>query len=184
MSYDFSQTKTNKETILDWLRNEYKAIQTGRATPAVLDGIAIDLYGARTPIAHTGSITIEDPRTLRVTPWDKSVVGAVEKAINEADIGLSVASDSDGLRVHFPSLTTETRAKLVKVLKDRLEDARIRVRSLREDVNKDIDKRSKDGEYGEDEKKRYRDEMQKIVDAANQELEEVFNKKEHEIMGE
>lgn len=184
MSYDFSSTKTNKETILEWLRNEYKAIQTGRATPAVLDGIAIDMYGARTLIAHTGSITIEDPRTLRVTPWDKSVLGAVEKAINEADIGLSVAADSDGLRVHFPSLTTETRTKLVKVLKDRLEDARIRVRSLREDTNKDIDKRSKDGEYGEDEKKRYRDDMQKIVDTANQELEEIFAKKEHEIMGE
>jgi ribosome recycling factor len=184
MSYDFSSTKTNREAILEWLRNEYKAIQTGRATPAVLDGIAIDMYGARTLIAHTGSITIEDPRTLRVTPWDKSVVSAVEKAINEADIGVSVASDSDGLRVHFPSLTTETRTKLVKILKDRLEDARVRVRSLREDVNKDIDKRSKDGEYGEDEKKRYRDEMQKMVDEANAELESIFNKKEVEVMGE
>lgn len=184
MSYDFSSTKTNRETILEWLRNEYKAIQTGRATPAVLDGIAIDMYGARTLIAHTGSITIEDPRTLRVTPWDKSVVSAVEKAINEADIGVSVASDSDGLRVHFPSLTTETRTKLVKILKDRLEDARVRVRSLREDVNKDIDKRSKDGEYGDDEKKRYRDEMQKMVDEANAELESIFNKKEVEVMGE
>ncbi len=184
MSYDFSSTKVSKEGILEWLRNEYKAIQTGRATPAVLDGIAIDMYGARTLIAHTGSITIEDPRTLRVTPWDKSVVGAVEKAINEADIGLSVASDSDGLRIHFPSLTTETRAKLVKILKDRLEDARVRVRSLREDINKDIDKRSKDGEYGEDEKKRYREEMQKIVDEANNELEAIFTKKETEVMGE
>lgn len=184
MSYDFSPTKTSKEAILEWLRNEYKAIQTGRATPAVLDGIAIELYGARTLIAHTGSITIEDPRTLRVTPWDRSVVGAVEKAINEADIGLSVASDSEGLRVHFPSLTTETRAKLVKILKDRLEDARVRVRSLREDVNKDIDRRAKEGEYGEDEKKRYRDEMQKIVDTANLELEDIFSKKEQEVMGE
>ncbi|MBP6888166.1 MAG: ribosome recycling factor [Candidatus Pacebacteria bacterium] len=184
MAYDFSPTKGNKEVILEWLKHEYKAIQTGRATPAVLDGIAIDMYGARTLIAHTGSITIEDPRTLRVTPWDKSVVSAVEKAINEADIGLSVASDSEGIRVHFPSLTTETRTKLVKILKDRLEDARVRVRSLREDINKDIDKRNKDGEYGEDEKKRYRDEMQKIVDIANQELEDIFAKKEQEVMGE
>lgn len=184
MAYDFSETKQNKETILDWLKNEYKAIQTGRATPAVLDGISIELYGARTLITHTGSVTIEDPRTLRVTPWDKSVLGAVEKAINEADIGLSVASDSEGLRVHFPSLTTETRAKLVKILKDRLEDARVRVRALREDINKDIDKRSKEGEYGEDDKKRYRDEMQRIVDEANTELEGIFHKKELEVMGE
>jgi ribosome recycling factor len=184
MSYDFSPTKINKETILDWLRNEYKAIQTGRATPIVLDGISIEMYGARTLIAHTGSVTIEDPRTLRVTPWDKSVVGAVEKAINDANIGLSVASDSEGLRVHFPSLTTETRTKLVKILKERLEDSRVRVRSLREDVNKDIDKRAKEGEYGEDEKKRYRDELQKLVDIGNQELEEIFTKKEQEVMGE
>lgn len=184
MVYDFSSTKISKDGIIDWLKNEFKSIQTGRATPAVLDSIAIDMYGTRTLVAHTGSITIEDPRTLRVTPWDKSVVSAVEKAINEADIGLSVVSDSDGLRVHFPSLTTETRAKLVKVLKDRLEDARIRVRQLREDVNKDIDKRAKEGEFGEDEKKRYRDEMQKIVDDANQEFESIFSKKELEVMGE
>lgn len=184
MAYDFSQVKTNKQAIVEWLRNELKAIQTGRATPVVLDNISIELYGARTLIAHTGSITIEDPRTLRVAPWDKSVVSAIEKAINEADIGLSVVSDSDGLRVCFPSLTTETRARLVKVLKDKLEDARVRVRSLREDVNKDIDKRNKDGEYGEDDKRRYRDEMQKIVDEANEELENVFAKKEQEIMGE
>jgi ribosome recycling factor len=108
----------------------------------------------------------------------------MEKAINDADLGLSVSSDSDGLRVHFPSLTTETRQKLVKLLKDRLEDARVRVRSLREDINKAIDAEAKEGLYGEDEQRRYREEMQKIVDQANQELEDLFQKKEKEVMGE
>ena len=176
MAYDFSKVNEQKAGIIDWLKNEYRSIQTGRATPSVLDLVHIDMYGARTQIAHAGSVTIEDPRTLRVAPWDKSVIGAMEKAINDADLGLSVSSDAEGLRVNFPSLTTETRAKLVKLLKDRLEDARVRVRSLREETNKDIDAREKAGEYGEDDKRKNRDDMQEIVNKANQELEELFEK--------
>ncbi len=184
MAYNFADVKQKKSDILEWLANEYRSIQTGRATPQVLDLVHIDLYGARTPIAHTGSINIEDPRTLRVAPWDKSVIGQMEKAINEADLGLSVSSDDQGLRVHFPALTTETRQKLVKILKERLEDARVRVRALREETNKDIDAQAKEGNYGEDDRVRFRDEMQSIVDAANGELEALFDKKEKEVMGE
>ncbi len=184
MAYDFSTVLTQTGTITDWLKSEYKTIQTGRATPQVLDLVHIDMYGSRTPIAHAGSITIEDPRTIRVAPWDKSVIGHMEKAINDADLGLSVSSDAEGLRVHFPSLTTETRGKLVKLLKDRLEDARVRVRALREETNKAIDAKAKEGEYGEDDQRKYREDMQKIVDTANQELEELFQKKEKEVMGE
>jgi ribosome recycling factor len=184
MAYDFTGAKAHKETIIDWLKSEYRSVQTGRATPQVLDLVHIDLYGARTQVAHAASVTIEDPRTIRVSPWDKSAVSLIERAINEADLGLSVASDTEGLRVHFPSLTTETRGKLVKLLKDRLEDARVRVRALREEVNKDIDGRGKDGEYGEDDQRKYREEMQKLVGEANQELEALFEKKEAEVMGE
>lgn len=184
MSYDFSQVITQKSTITDWLKSEYRSISTGRATPQVLDLVHIDMYGSRTQLAHAAGITIEDPRTIRVAPWDKSIIGAMEKAINDADLGLSVSSDGEGLRVHFPSLTTETRTKLVKLLKDRLEDARIRVRALREEVNKVIDAEAKEGAYGEDDQRKYRDEMQKIVAAANQELEDLFQKKEKEVMGE
>lgn len=184
MAYDFSTADKQKVVITDWLKSEYKSIQTGRATPQVLDLVSIDMYGSRTPVAHVGSITIEDPKTIRVAPWDKSVIGALERAINEADLGVSVSSDSDGLRVHFPALTGETRVKLVKLLKDRLEDARVRVRALREDVNKDIDAREKAGEYGEDDKRKYRDDMQKKVDTANAELEAIFQAKEKEVMGE
>lgn len=184
MAYNFSEAEKKKKDIIEWLSSEYRSIQTGRATPQVLDLVHIDMYGSRTPLAHTGSITIEDPRTLRVSPWDKTIIGQMEKAINEADLGLSVSSDDQGLRVHFPSLTTETRQKLVKLLKDRLEEARIRIRGMREDANKDIDARAKEGEYGEDERTRYRDDMQKIVDGANADLEALFEKKEKEVMGE
>lgn len=184
MAYDFSQAKNKKQEILEWLAGEYRSIQTGRATPQVLDLVHIDMYGARTPVAHAASITIEDPRTVRVSPWDKTIIRDIEKAINDADLGLSVSSDDAGLRVNFPTLTTETRQKMVKLLKDRLEDARVRVRSLREDVNKDIDAKAKAGEYGEDERLRYREELQKIVDLGNAEFEGLFEKKEKEVMGE
>lgn len=184
MAYNFSKAQAQKDTILEWLRGEYRSIQTGRATPQVLDHVYIDLYGAKTPLAHASSINIEDPRTIRVAPWDKSLISVMEKAINDADLGLSVSSDGDGLRVHFPALTTETRQKLTKLLKDRLEDARVKVRVLREETNKDIDAKKKDGEYGEDEQHRYRDDMQKIVDETNAKLEELFEGKEKEVMGE
>lgn len=184
MAYDFSSTLSQKASIIEWLKSEYRSIQTGRATPQVLDLVSIDMYGSRTPLAHAGSVTIEDPRTIRVAPWDKSVIGQMEKAINDADLGLSVSSDAEGLRVHFPSLTTETRTKLVKLLKDRLEDARVKIRSVREDTNKAIDKDAKEGLFGEDDKRMYRDDLQKIVDTTNQELEDLFVKKEKEVMGE
>jgi ribosome recycling factor len=183
MAYNFSDVEKKKNEIVEWLSSEYRSIQTGRASPQVLDLVHVDLYGVRTPIAHTGSITIEDARTLRVSPWDKTAIGQMEKSINEASLGLSVASDDQGLRVHFPALTTETRQRLVKLLKERLEEARIRVRSLREEVNKDIDVRGKDGEYGEDDRLRYREDLQKLVDAVNAELESNFEKKEKEVMG-
>ncbi len=183
MSYNFNEAEKKKADILEWLAGEYRSIQTGRATPQVLDLVHINMYGSRTQIAHASAITIEDPRTIRVSPWDKNIIRDIEKAINDADLGLSVSSDDAGLRVHFPMLTTETRQKLVKLLKDRLEDARVRVRSLREESNKDIDARAKIGEYGEDEQHRYREEMQKIIDLANAEFEALFEKKEKEVMG-
>ena len=184
MSYSFTKVEEEKLKIAEWLQAEFRSIQTGRATPQVLDLVHIDMYGSRTKIAHTGSIHIEDPKTIRVVPYDKGILGDMERAINEANLGLSVSSDAEGLRVHFPALTTESRGKLVKILKERLEEARIKIRGLREETNKDIDARGKEGEYGEDERTKYREEMQKITDSANAELESLFAKKEHEVMGE
>jgi ribosome recycling factor len=183
MAYNFSETNKNIDGAIEWLKGELRSIQTGRATPQVLDLVHIDMYGTRTAIAHAGSVHIEDPRTLRVAPWDKSIIGDMERAINDAQLGLSVSSDDQGLRVHFPALTTETREKLVKLLKDRLEDARVKVRAVREEANKEIDAKAKEGEYGEDDRMRYRAELQKLIDQANAELEELFSKKEKEILG-
>ncbi|MEN9852415.1 MAG: hypothetical protein RI996_358 [Candidatus Parcubacteria bacterium] len=180
--YDFTHTKNNITGITEWLSTEYKSISTGRATPSVLDSISLMAYGARTPIAHIASISIEDARTLRVAPWDKSQVKEVEKAITEEDLGLSVSSDDSGIRVFFPQLTTETRARLVKVLKEKLEEARVRVRSVRESTLKEIDAQEKEGGMSEDEKFRLKEELQKMVTEANNALEHIFEKKEQDTM--
>lgn len=176
MAYNTQNFKTELKKIEEWLSKELSQVQTGRATPIVLDGISIESYGSRTALKNVASITVEDPKTLRIAPWDKTQIRAIEQAIQESNIGLSVLSDSDGVRAIFPMLTTETRGKLVKVLKEKLEDARISVRKMRGD---EIDTTAG---LPEDEKKRAKDEIQKVVDEANKNLEAIFDKKENEVM--
>ncbi len=159
------------------MSKEYTQLNTGRASPMVLDGIAVEVYGAFQPIKNVASVSIEDPKTLRVSPWDKSQVKAIEKAIMASNIGLSVATDESGLRVIFPQLTTETRQNLVKILKGKLEEARITVRKEREKVMDDINALT------EDEKFKGKEDLQKIVDETNRNLEAIFEKKEKEVMG-
>ncbi len=184
MSYNFSNFDTKIESATEWLGGEFRAVQTGRATPMVLDNINIEVYGSWMNISHVAAINLEDAKTLRVSPYDKSVIRDLEKAVNDADLGLSVSSDSDGLRIHFPLLTTERRLQYVKIIKDRLEEARIRVRGAREEAKREIEDMAKAGDFGEDEKKRYIDTLQTKVDAANSALEAQFNHKEKEVMGE
>jgi ribosome recycling factor len=183
MSYNFTNFDTKIEAATDWLAGEFRAVQTGRATPMVLDNINVEAYGSWMNISHVAAISIEDAKTLRVSPYDKSVIRDVEKAVNEADLGLSVSSDSDGLRINFPMLTTERRVQYVKIIKDRLEEGRIRVRAAREEAKREIEDGAKAGEYGEDEKKRYMDSLQAKVDTANNMLESQFANKEKEVMG-
>lgn len=182
MTYDFKDFKQSIKNIEDWLRAEYAGIRTGRATPALLDSVTVEAYGAMMPINQVASISVEDTRMMRVTPWDMSLAKAVEKAIILADLGLSLAIDDRGVRVMFPDLTSERRTGLVKLAKQKLEDARITLRGEREKVIKDIEKKEKDGEMNEDEKFRYKNELQKLIDDAGKSLEELLAKKEKEIM--
>jgi len=149
----------------------------------VLDSISVESYGARQPIKNVASISIEDPKTLRIAPWDKNQIKSIEKAILIADLGLSVATDDAGIRVIFPQLTAETRQKLVKVLKEKLEETRITVRRERGNVWDEIQRMEKEGEMNEDEKGRSKDELQKVVDEVNNNLEAIFEKKEKEVIG-
>ena len=174
--YNTTNFKGQLKKVEEWLQKEYSQVHTGRATPMVLDSVMVDSYGAKMPIKNVASVTVEDPKTLRVVPWDKSQIKEIEKSVNASNLGLSVASDSDGVRVIFPMLTTENKEKLVKVLKDKLEDARISVRKERQDEMNKLDDLSKD------ETKRGKDEIQKCVDETNKNLEGIFDKKEKEVM--
>ncbi len=176
MSYNTQNFKTELKKVEEWLSKELSQVQTGRATPIVLDSITIESYGSRMQLKNVASITVEDPKTLRIAPWDKTQIRGIEQAIQEANIGLSVLSDSDGVRAIFPMLTTETRAKLVKVLKEKLEDARISVRKIRgEEIDSIAD-------LPEDDQRRAKEDIQKVVDEVNLNLESIFDKKENEVM--
>lgn len=181
MAYDFKDLKAGIKSTEEWLRSEFSGIRTGRATPALLDSVMVEAYGSLMPINQVGSISVEDARMMRVSPWDMSLAKAVEKAIMLADLGLSLAVDDKGVRIMFPDLTADRRTSLIKLAKQKLEDARITLRGEREKTIKDIEKREKDGEIGEDEKFRLKTELQKYIDEAGVALEALFVKKEKEI---
>jgi ribosome recycling factor len=169
------------KAIGDWLQQEYATIRTGQSTPALLDGIKVESYGSHMALNQVGSIGVEDARTLRVSVWDSSLVKAIEAAIRDADLGVSVVTDSSGLRVIFPELTGDRRVQLVKLAKSKLEEARVSVRSARDEAMKAIDKQEKDGEISEDDKFAQKESVQKKVDEINRTLEALYDKKEVEI---
>src|SRR3989338_4185090 len=183
MQYNFSNFRTEIKKVGEFLGKEYSQLNIGRASPMVLDGVSVETYGSRVPLKNVSSVSIEDPKTIRIVPFDKNQIKDIEKAINASNLGLSVATDDMGIRVIFPQLTTETRQNLVKVLKDKLEEQRITVRRERERVWQDVEVKHKEGKLTDDEKFRAKEELQKIIDEANRNLEAHFEKKEKEVMG-
>ena len=183
MQYNFSNFKTELKKVQDFLGKEYSQLNIGRASPMVLDGVSVESYGSYVPLKNVANISIEDPKTLRIAPWDKSQIKEIEKAIQSSNLGLSVATDDLGIRVIFPQLTTETRQTLVKVLKEKLEEQRITVRRERENILEDIEAQKKESKMTEDEMFRAKEELQKIINEVNGNLEASFEKKEREVMG-
>lgn len=175
------QIKTRLAEVITWLEKEFAGIRSGQASPQLLDTIKVESYGALVPLQQVGSINVEDARTLRVSVWDAGTVSAVEQAIRDSELGVSVVTDSSGLRVIFPELTTERRQQLMKLAKSKLEDARISVRSLRDETMKDIEKEQKDGNISEDEKFSQKESVQDQVEAVNKKLETLFQQKESEL---
>lgn len=173
--------ETRSKAVVDWLGNEYAAIRTGQASPALLDGVKVESYGALVPLNQVGSISSEDARTLRISLWDASQIKAVESAIRDADLGVSVVTDSTGLRAIFPELTSERRTQLMKLAKAKLEDGRVSVRGLRDEFMKDLDKQEKAGDITEDDKFNEKERIQKLVEETNKKLEHLYAQKEAEI---
>lgn len=176
-----TEIKQKTQETTDWLQKEYASIRTGQASPALLDGVKVESYGTMMPLNQVGSVGVEDARTLRLSLWDSSQVATVEQAIRDADLGVSVVTDSSGVRVIFPELTIERREQLLKLAKSKLEDARIAIRAIRDEAMKQIDKTEKAGDISEDEKFTQKESVQTTIDAANKELENLFNQKEQEL---
>ena len=181
MVYNFSQFKQKTTEISEWLSREFSGIRTGRATPAILDGVMVEAYNSQMPINQVATITTEGARMIRIAPWDATLTKAVEKAIISSGLGLSATVDGNGLRVVFPELTADRRTALLKIAKQKLEDAKATLRSEREKILKDIDAQEKSGTMSEDEKFRLKADLQKMVDESGQKLTEIFEKKEKEI---
>ena len=181
MAYDFSKLKDEIKGTEEWLTRELSGVRTGRATPTLLDGIKAEAYGTRSPLKDIASIAVEDARTLRVVPWDKELTKPIEKAIVEADLGIGVSTDDQGLRVSFPELTSERRVQLNKIAADKTEQAKVTLRGHRTDAIKSLDAAEKEGGMGKDEVARMKVEIQKLIDAGNEMLAQHLAKKEQEI---
>jgi len=163
-------------------RNEFATVRTGRASPHLLDRLDIDYYGTRTPLRQLSSIAAPEGRLLTVTPYDKSAIKAIEKAIMESDLGLTPNSDGTMIRLQIPELTEERRKELVKVAHKYAEQQRIAVRNVRRDANDDLRAAEKAHVIAQDEEKRMETEVQKLTDEAIKRVDEALKTKEQEIM--
>jgi len=163
-------------------RNELKKLRTGRAHPSLLDHVRVEYYGNEVPLSQAANIGMEDSRTLTVTPWDKSMVQAIEKAIMKSDLGLMPNTAGTVIRVPMPPLTEERRRDLTKVVKHEAENARVAVRNVRRDVMNELKDMLKEKMLSQDEDRRAQDEIQKLTDKHVAEIEQVLAEKEKELM--
>ena len=166
----------------DGLNHELAAIRTGRASPALLDHIRVDYYGSPTPVPQLAAVSTPEPRLIVIQPWDRSVMGAVEKAILKSDLGITPTNDGKVIRLAIPPLTEERRKDLVKMLHRRVEEGRVAVRNCRRDALEQIKKLERDKKISEDESRRGQERLQKHTDAVMAEIDRVGHRKEQEVL--
>jgi ribosome recycling factor len=167
---------------IDSFKNHLNKVRTGRAHPSLLDNVTVEYYGMDTPLNQVGNVSVPDARTLAITVFDKSMVGAVEKAILKSDLGLNPSSNGTLIRIPLPPLTEERRKDLVKVVRGEGENAKIAIRNIRRDANSDIKALLKNKEISEDEQRQAEDEIQKITDTFIKQVDEILASKEAELM--
>ncbi|MEA2715531.1 MAG: ribosome recycling factor [Candidatus Parcubacteria bacterium] len=182
MAYDFNPYKKQLAGVEEWLKREFMQVRTGQASPSVLDSVRVEIYGAPLAIKELGAVTIEGARTLRIAPWDKSQAKDIEKAISVANLGVSVMTDDQGLRVIFPELTADRRRVIAKQAKDRLEEAKKQIRQHLDAVINDIQAKEKAGGYCKDDIFRLKNETQKYTDEEVKKIDGLYEKKEKEIL--
>ncbi|MEP0861605.1 MAG: ribosome recycling factor [Ignavibacterium sp.] len=174
--------KNRMDKTLETLRAELAKVRTGKATTALLDGIKVDYYGNLSPLNQVGNLTVLDAHTLSITPWDKSMVPVIEKAILEANLGFNPVSDGTNIKIPVPPLTEERRKDFVKIVKKFGEDAKIAIRNVRRDANEHLKKEQKDKKMSEDELKIAEEEVQKLTDQHIKMIDDLLKHKEKEIM--
>lgn len=163
-------------------KNELMHIRAGRANPRLLDGIKIDYYGTMSSLNQVGNLSSPEPRLLVISPWDASLIPAIEKAILASDLGITPNNDGKVIRLVFPELTQERRKELVKVIKKKSEEAKVAIRSIRRDANESIKKSQKDSEITEDDQSLLEDKIQKLTDKCIKLIDELTSEKEKEIL--
>ncbi|GAB4393007.1 MAG: ribosome recycling factor [Gammaproteobacteria bacterium] len=176
------QAEQRMEKSIHALQGELAKLRTGRAHASLLDHITVDYYGNETPLHQVASVSVSDPRTLLVTPWEKAMVPAVEKAILNSDLGLNPATAGQAIRVPMPPLTEERRRDLIRVVKQEAENARIAIRNIRRDANNHFKELLKDKTITEDDERRGQDEIQKLTDKFIAQIEKQIAVKEADLM--
>ena len=167
---------------IEALKHEFSTIRAGRANAQMLDKIRVDYYGTPTPINQVGSISVPEPRTLMINPWDKSAMKDIETAIRNSDLGLNPTNDGEVIRLNVPALTEERRKELCKQAKKASEDFKVRIRNERRDANDKLKKLEKEGEITEDDLKKAKDNVQKMTDKYIKEIDTLLDIKEKDIM--
>ena len=177
-----NDTRVRMNKTLEALRHELAKIRTGRAHPSLLEHVHVDYYGSEVPIGQAASVTVEDARTLSVTPWDKSMVQAIEKAILKSDLGLNPATAGQVIRIPLPPLTEERRRELGKVVHHEGENAKIAVRNIRRDANHHIKELLREKEISEDAERKAEAQIQEVTNKAVSKVDEIVAEKEKEIL--
>ena len=178
----FNTTTEKMEKTLGSLQSEYASIRTGRASAAVLDRISVDYYGTPTPINQLATVSVAEARILNIQPWDKSVLTAIEKAIQTSDIGINPTNDGSIIRLVFPPLTEDRRKEIVKDIKKKAEEAKVAIRSIRRDNIDKLKKMQKNSEITEDDLSNGEDKIQKITDDFIKKIDDKAKDKEKEVM--
>ena len=178
----YDHAKEHMDKSIEVMKKEFATLRTGKVTTAIVDNIKVDYYGTPTPLNQVGNVITTDATTIAITPWEKSMLPEIEKAIQEANIGVHPNNDGDFIKLFFPPMTTEQRQEIVKQAKAMAENARVAIRNVRKESNNKIKRLEKEKEISEDEAKRALDEIQKITDAHIAKVDELLKKKEEDIL--
>jgi ribosome recycling factor len=178
----FKNASERMDKAVEALRRDFASVRTGKASPALLDTVKVEAYGSFVPLNQVATVSAPEARLLMVSPWDRAMLGPVEKAIQSSDLGLNPSNDGKVIRVPIPALTEERRREYVRLVHKMAEEGRVSIRQARKEANDEIRHRQKDGEISEDEARREQDEVQKLTDRHIQQVEDLVKSKEAEVM--